>query len=694
MKKYILLGLMMVPILVAKADASTWYVATTGGGTTCSEGSPCTMDGAIAKLVNGDEIISEDGTYTAATQDINLSGLTFNPRVTIRARNDGGAILSGYAQSITIDASVGINLQGFTIKNNVGSHAIYITDSSSCTLQRIGVKNGCSWGSQYGNVVELSSLDGVTGTKDCVLEDVWVVGSMRYGILIGGTGGFSERNVLRRCVVRFDGSNSPEPHAGIANYGATTGIDGARNNKVINCIVIDFNSADNAVGEGVYAGFYNPHAATNIDLYGCISFKTKERGSLLGEDSGSTSNDVFNSWFHFPNNKSNEGIVYSRAGTSTVQQVTVSSTSQGIAIYNTGTVNASLSMFLDNTGGNDSADTNSHYWNQAAEGTGSSSTNPLTKYYLRVETNSPAYGNGGTTRRGADLTYRYSTSSGQAYFDTQVTSHTNVLLWPFPYQDRIEALFGEADSGAWATNMPNNFEARGFAAAASTMTLTAYLWEAFGNPAPTFVGGSVVDCNPTIAISSFTSGGVTKSSFTVTWTNIGGSAQYQTSMDDNSDFSSYLSSGVIASPTSGYINLSEGVTYYFKVKVSTEGDCSYTTAISTWFRFNPQTNLNAVASNISTGSFTISWDDSTADHIGVLASNSNFSSIVTSGTITSNTTSFFTLNSFTPYWFEVKVSSELFYNSSINPTTLEIPPVPRPSGFIGNNRFKGKGRFK
>lgn len=486
MKKLLIPILLVTALTNNKVFATTYYVATTGGGTTCSEGSPCTMDGAIAKVVAGDEIIVEDGTYTASTQDINISAKTWAPRVTIRARNEGSWIMSGYSQSISVDASVGVNIAGATIKNGVGSHSIYITDSSSVAIFRTGVKNGTEWGTQYANVVELSSLDGTTGSDDCLLEDVWVVGVMRYGILIGGTNGYSERNVLRRCVVRFDGSDSPEPHAGIANYGATSGIQGARNNRLENCIVIDFNSADNGTGEGVYAGFYNPHAATNIDLYGCISYKTKERGSLLGEDSGSTSNDVFNSWFHFPNNKSNEGIVYSRAGTSTVQQVTVSSTSKGIAIYNTGTVNSSLSLFMSNTNQNDSSDSNNHYWLQTAEGSGSSDTNPLTKYYLRIETDSPAYGNGTTTRRGADLTYRYGPSSS-TYADYPGSSHTAQSLWPWPHEQRIHDLFAEADSGDWATDMSGNDEDRGFAAVGET--LTDYLWESYGNATPSFPDG-------------------------------------------------------------------------------------------------------------------------------------------------------------------------------------------------------------
>ena len=577
--KKLLLAILLIP---SSLNAATYYVATTGGGSTCSEASPCTMDGALTKVgtESGHTIIVEDGTYTASTQDINISGKTFNPRLTIKARNDGGWIMTGYAQAITIDASVGIDIEGGTIKNGSSSHSIYITDSSSGSIKRFGVKNGAAWTAQYGNVIELSSLDDVTGTDDWVLEDVWVTGAMRYGIMIGGTAGYSERNVLRRCVVRFDGSNSPEPHAGISNYGDSGsfqgGPGGARNNLVINCITIDFNSADNASGEGVYAGFYNPHSAVNVDFYGCISFKSKERGWLFFEDAGSSGSDVFNSLAHHSNNGSNEGMVGQRGtGVFNVNQVTISSCSKGLAIYTSGSISSSKSLFMANPNDNDGSETDDHFWNQNTEGSNPLGTDPKTKYYLRIETDGPGYGNGHSTRRGADLTCRYGLSSGSIYADVNTTSHSAILLWPFPYQDRIHALFGEADTGSWATDMSGNDEDRGFAAVGQT--LTKYLWEAFGNTMPTFAGDQ--NCNFTPISASFT--GSTASSFTVRVTSVG-AVQYVMVMDDNSDFSSITSSASQLGIDVTYAGLNEGTTYYFKAKESLGNDaCAYTVAIST-----------------------------------------------------------------------------------------------------------------
>lgn len=68
-------------------------------------------------------------------------------------------------------------------------------------------------------------------------------------------------------------------------------------------------------------------------------------------------------------------------------------------------------------------------------------------------------------------------------------------------------------------------------------------------------------------------GSATQTSLTATWTNAG-SSSYIGVIDDNSDFSSPISSGSVSSPQT-YNSLSCGTQYYFEVKVSTEGDSAY-----------------------------------------------------------------------------------------------------------------------
>ncbi len=465
------------------AFAGTYYISPNGNDTggDGSSGNPWkTSTKAFTVARGGDTVIWKDGTYTYAGGNIsNPSSGSAGSYLVLKAETDGGAILKGYSQAITLDQRSYIQIEGLTIKDGSGSHAVYVTDSNHIKFFRIGIKNGVSWNAQYGNVFELSGQNG-TGTKDCLLEDVWITGAMRYGILLGGTAGFTERNILRRCVVRFDGGGSPEPHAGISNYGATSGIDGARNNILQNCITIDFNPADGS-GEGVYAGFYNPHAATNVDYYGCIALKTRERGWLLNEDAGSSGNDMFNCIVWAPTNDAIAGQ-RSQAGGSLLDQITVGAAGgSGVISYNGANVTVRNSLFYGNGAANSGSLTQlyNHFWNNTTAGTNLLSTNPLLKYITQIETNSPAYQSGlnGATR-GATVLKRYGVS-GTLHGDAGYDTLTGDDLWPFPYQQRIKDLFAEADGNS---SMPGNNEQRGFAAA--SQTLTKYIWEFLGASDP------------------------------------------------------------------------------------------------------------------------------------------------------------------------------------------------------------------
>lgn len=68
--------------------------------------------------------------------------------------------------------------------------------------------------------------------------------------------------------------------------------------------------------------------------------------------------------------------------------------------------------------------------------------------------------------------------------------------------------------------------------------------------------------------------GVTTSSFSVSYTSAG--PQYQVAMATSNDFATPLSSGILTIQTTTYIGLNSNTTYWFEVKVATEGDSSYT----------------------------------------------------------------------------------------------------------------------
>ena len=691
MKKWLFLPILFIAM---KANATDYYVDPSGSGSTCSSGSPCTFDTALGladdTLSGTHTIYFKDGTYTEAANDIHVVGKVFTGSLTIKPENQWGAILSGYATAIYINASRNINVIGGFKVRNCTDGGIYISDSSSCSVRQFTLKNVASWGAQYTPPINLSSEDGTTGTKDCLIEDGSVIGVHRYGIMIGGTNGFSERNRINRVVIRFDGSNSPEPKAGMSTYGQTTGIQGARNNAIHNVIVIDGNVADNAAGEGYYGAFYSPHAATNIRYFGCIAMRQADgRGFMLGEDSGSGPHQLINSllWV-IPGDP-----LFSQNNSSITLRGNTFHSPSGEGFWDSDVTASAINnlYWRTQTPVQDAVDNFNGYFPSTGNTAGSTNENtndPGLVYPSSIPPTASHFksGYGGQTI-GASILWKVGCSSGMRYSDIGMDAECiDQSLWPWPYQDVIHDEAAAADTDSWATDMPGNDEDRGFAA--SGMTLTKYIWEQLGNSEPTWVGtgGGGEGCVSTPLSSSFTIGGVTAISATITWTGAGIS-QYQTVFDDNSDFSSPISSGVISNPTSGYVNLGEGNTYYFKVKVSTELDCAYTTVISTWFKFTAVTNLNAIFTDVSTGSLTATWDDSTADHIGVLATDSGFTSLVTSGTITSNSTSYSTLNSETEYFFKVKVATEAAYNLSISTTTDEIQFTPVSS--TGTWQFHG-----
>ena len=51
---------------VALADPGALFVATSGAGTTCTQGEPCSLDTALDQAVAGDAIYVAQGTYTGS----------------------------------------------------------------------------------------------------------------------------------------------------------------------------------------------------------------------------------------------------------------------------------------------------------------------------------------------------------------------------------------------------------------------------------------------------------------------------------------------------------------------------------------------------------------------------------------------------------------------------------------------------
>ncbi len=171
--------------------------------------------------------------------------------------------------------------------------------------------------------------------------------------------------------------------------------------------------------------------------------------------------------------------------------------------------------------------------------------------------------------------------------------------------------------------------------------------------------------------------GVTLSSLTVSWTSVSGSNYNAVISTDSSFVVSLSSSLLLGLNTTGYSGLSSAVTYYFKVKISTEGDSAYTSpAISTvTLSTTTITNLNPAFSGVTQSSLTVSWTSIVnSTYVAVLAIDSGFSGILSSTTyLGTNTTGFTGLLSFSTYYFEVKLATEgdtAYTNPPISTKTL------------------------
>ena len=79
--------------------------------------------------------------------------------------------------------------------------------------------------------------------------------------------------------------------------------------------------------------------------------------------------------------------------------------------------------------------------------------------------------------------------------------------------------------------------------------------------------------NPIVTSLSPQFASVMASSFTVNWNSVSG-ASYNTVLSSSSNFSLIASSALYSQAATSYVNLSASVTYYFRVKISTEGDIS------------------------------------------------------------------------------------------------------------------------
>ncbi len=462
------------------ADAATYYVATTGSGSTCSEASPCgEISTGIGKMTGGDTLIVKSGTYTG--EDARIAGMPSGSDghpTTIKAESDFGAILSAVAVgTVPADEEAVINvygksyvdIEGFLVKDVTGSSinalsGVYLGGSNHCKIRKVGIKNGAVMGAEYAGGV------GVESCSYCLIEDVFVCGYARYGIKIGG-GSSSHHNICRRCVVRWDFCTQEQPRAAIANYGGSVGTTVNDSNMFQNCIVIDGNAGGGSTFTG---GFSAPHETSHTVRYGCISLNNSGYGFHSSEDSLSHGNtnthcisyDSGRFWWRYLASGSDvSGVYYS-----TLENVDAVGPSSGNGVMEAknnaaiGTVNYT---YMDTTSGN---------------------VVSTTFEYLPDSPEADA---------GATILKKMGTD-GTLYGEEGYATLSDNDLWPWPYEDTIKSLFAE-DNDSTGYYPADNDPTRGFADTGKQLngtddiTLTSYIWEYLGNEIPADIYGEEAD---------------------------------------------------------------------------------------------------------------------------------------------------------------------------------------------------------
>ena len=605
MKRTLLtLALALVP---SWAMSATYYIRIGGNDLTGNGASATayhTSTKAFSVMVWGDVMIrgygvwfsSRDGSGACTTinGDNNVFGANTSSLAVIitgetpfeDVRSTATVRVEGCATAFDLFNTSRVEVRNHHIVNSSRAIQIYDCANGRGKFQKIFIKNGANYLGDFQNVIDISD-DGNNpdrGSSMWLFEDITIDSNGRYGLINGGSEGPSEFNVFRRVVVRMNGNYGNQPKGGIVNYGKTGTIIGAKDSLVQNSIALNFNNASPYFedgGEDVYGGFYMPWAPERVEINSSISMDHGEgwRGFAMSEVNDTPSTTSLINSVAFNTNKQAVRITGTESSSITIIGCTLilsthDTEGRGISADVPITVNRNIiernaqgpAFDPVTCGFNAFESTTSH-------GGCSDSVEGIHSVVYVTSVTDPALIPG---RIGATIIYKQGkdgTWYGQpGYNDTQAER-----LWPYPLEGHIKAIFQMADSGHAKLNNPTNNPNRRWAG--TNKTLTNYIWTYMGAACPDEIcTAAAADCTGTTLVSSFS---ITHtSSFTVSFSSVGSS--FIAAMSSMSDHSVPMSSGTILAPPTTYVNLTAGVTYYFKVKIATEGDCGYTTNISTF----------------------------------------------------------------------------------------------------------------
>ena len=442
------------------ADAATWYLSPTGSDSSGngSSASPYkTLSKASTVGSAGDTYILKNGTYNySGIQISNAKNGTAGAYTIVKAENDGGAVFTSSGSCI-LSSTTYVQYEGLAFKipgeqkifEGSGAHHIKFL---RCAFQGGGTQQ---------NVVNTAVAN---GAHHYLFEDCWFYGlGGRYQLLIY----YADYVVVRRCIFRVDGGWS---EGGQPNPQAATNAYSSSYVAYQNCILIDSPASSYSSSQD-RNGFYQTcdMNVTNITYEGCIALNGAYAAfNMDPKGSSQVSNITFKDilvWGHDAGIVSKVSASVVRATIGSVPTIQLGSwngaMTSSYSIVNSTSIDMSYNVGLSN----------SDTWTRSVSGTNNRNVDPLTNgllYPLRVESGSYLATNQAGGQMGAKITTRIGVS-GTLYGETGWNTDTGASLWPWPNETRIKADLSQVST-------------RGFCV--SGMTLTKYIWEFLGNPAP------------------------------------------------------------------------------------------------------------------------------------------------------------------------------------------------------------------
>ena len=441
------------------ASSFTTYFVATDGNNTSGDGTLAkpwkTISFGIGKLTGGDTLVVKPGTYVGLENFImNVpSGTAARPtrvfaQQPMEVRIQSNNSLNYYDNQLRVSGNY-VDVDGF-IFDMAGTlsppHIADIEGNFNKITRSIFKRSGNI--DAYGGWLYV-------GGSDNLIEDVAGVGACRYCFGQGGPYALTKRNIWRRIVGRFDYSNASLPKMTMNTYGNYVG-DGVSSHLHQNVIAIDGNDVDTGRvnAEFKYASFGAGKASTNVTYYGAIALNDHAAYAGIYASVNGSDNKVVNSivWDVRGSSTAKNGIQFDQAGT-VIERVTIG----GVR----------LSNYVKS---GDPGELTPPPPNSALGGT-----------HANLLLNAP----------GAVVLKQYGVS-GTRWGEPGYDQLTNVDLWPWPYQDKIKAVFRETNDvpSPRLNNLPtSNNTKRGFAADGNGLyggpiTLTSYIWEYLGTPCP------------------------------------------------------------------------------------------------------------------------------------------------------------------------------------------------------------------